>query len=89
MRVLEWMVRRIEGAAGGNTNAFGISPRYEDLNWNGIDFTSTQFDQVISVDNDAWRAELALHTELFKTLEYGLPQALKDTRVALEKRLEA
>jgi phosphoenolpyruvate carboxykinase (GTP) len=87
MRVLEWMVRRLEGKAGGADHAFGVSPRYDDLNWSGIDFTPAQFEQVISIDADAWRAELALHTELFETLAHGLPQALRDARTALEARL--
>jgi phosphoenolpyruvate carboxykinase (GTP) len=86
MRVLEWMVRRIEGQAEGEGHAFGVSPRYDDLDWRGLDFTPTQFAQVISVDADAWRAELALHTELFETLAQGLPQALRDARTALESR---
>ncbi|RQH03612.1 phosphoenolpyruvate carboxykinase (GTP) [Paraburkholderia dinghuensis] len=88
MRVLEWMVRRIEGAAGGNTNAFGVSPRYDDIDWRGLDFTPAQFEQVISVDADAWRAELTLHSDLFKTLAHGLPEALQQTRKALEARLD-
>ena len=88
MRVLEWMVRRIEGKACGNTHAFGISPRYGDLDWRGADFTPDQFDQVISVDADAWRAELALHSTLFTTLARGLPEALMQTRKALETRFD-
>ncbi|WP_233861628.1 phosphoenolpyruvate carboxykinase (GTP) [Paraburkholderia adhaesiva] len=88
MRVLEWMVRRIEGGAGGNTNAFGVSPRYDDIDWRGVDFTPAQFDQVISVDADAWRTELTLHSDLFKTLAHGLPEALQQTRKALEARLD-
>ncbi|MBB3256012.1 phosphoenolpyruvate carboxykinase (GTP) [Paraburkholderia bannensis] len=86
MRVLEWMVRRIEGQAEGEGHAFGISPRYDDLDWRGLDFTPEQFEKVISVDAEAWRAELALHTELFETLAQGLPQALRDARTALEAR---
>ncbi|WP_027793204.1 phosphoenolpyruvate carboxykinase (GTP) [Paraburkholderia acidipaludis] len=89
MRVLEWMVRRIEGEAQGDTNAFGVSPRYDDLNWHGLDFTPAQFDQVISVDGEAWRAELVLHAELFEKLAHGLPQALRQTREKLEERLGA
>jgi phosphoenolpyruvate carboxykinase (GTP) len=84
MRVLEWMVRRIEDKAQGVEHAFGVSPRYDDLDWSGLNFTPAQFEQVISVDADAWRAELALHTELFETLAHGLPQVLKDARAALE-----
>jgi len=87
MRVLEWMVRRIEGKAKGGEHAFGVSPRYDDLNWSGLDFTHAQFEQVISVDPDAWRAELALHADLFQTLAHGLPKVLKDACEALEKRL--
>ncbi|WP_322010664.1 phosphoenolpyruvate carboxykinase (GTP) [Paraburkholderia sp. J12] len=89
MRVLEWMVRRIEGGAQGETHAFGVSPRYGDLDWRGLDFTPTQFEQVISVDAEAWRAELALHAELFETLAQGLPQELQQTRESLEQRLDA
>jgi phosphoenolpyruvate carboxykinase (GTP) len=88
MRVLGWMVRRIEGKAGGSTHAFGISPRYDDVDWRGTDFTPAQFDRVISVDADAWRAELALHAELFKTLAHGMPQALQQARKNLEARIE-
>ncbi|CAD6548599.1 Phosphoenolpyruvate carboxykinase [GTP] [Paraburkholderia hiiakae] len=87
MRVLEWMVRRIEGKATGDEHAFGVSPRYGDLDWRGLNFTQAQFEQVISVDADAWRAELALHAELFDKLAHGLPEVLKDARKALETRL--
>ncbi|WP_434661350.1 phosphoenolpyruvate carboxykinase (GTP) [Paraburkholderia sp. A3BS-1L] len=86
-RVLEWMVRRIEGKAEGEDHAFGISPRYDDLNWHDLNFTPAQYEQVISVDAEAWRAELALHAELFAKLAHGLPPALNDARTALETRL--
>ncbi|TDG07787.1 phosphoenolpyruvate carboxykinase (GTP) [Paraburkholderia guartelaensis] len=87
MRVLEWMVRRVEGKATGDEHAFGVSPRYGDLDWSGLNFSEAQFEQVISVDADAWRAELALHAELFDKLAHGLPQVLKDARKTLETRL--
>jgi phosphoenolpyruvate carboxykinase (GTP) len=89
MRVLSWMVGRIEGAAEGEEHAFGVSPHYEDIDWRGLDFTKAQFEQVISVDDAAWRAELALHAELFDTLQQNLPAALRDTKTALEERLTA
>ena len=40
MRVLKWMVDRIEGKAQGQENAFGVSPAYEELNWTGLDFSA-------------------------------------------------
>ena len=89
MRVLKWMIDRIEGTAAGQDNVFGVSPQYRELNWSGIDFNEQQFQQVTSVDKSAWQAELQLHTELFQQLHHHLPAALSDTKAALEKRLAA
>jgi phosphoenolpyruvate carboxykinase (GTP) len=87
MRVLKWMIGRIDGDAGGVEHAFGISPRYEDLHWDGLDFTRAQFDSVMSIDPAAWRQELALHDELFQQLTPRLPPALTGTRRQIEARL--
>ncbi|BDT69903.1 phosphoenolpyruvate carboxykinase [GTP] [Comamonadaceae bacterium OS-1] len=87
MRVLKWMIDRLEGEAAGQENIFGISPTYGELNWTGLDFTRAQFDTVTHIDTAAWRQELVLHTELFTQLAHHLPQALVDTKNALEKRL--
>ncbi|PTB21537.1 phosphoenolpyruvate carboxykinase (GTP) [Trinickia symbiotica] len=89
MRVLRWMIGRIEGRAGGVEHAFGISPHYEDIEWTGLEFTREQFDQVISVDEAAWRQELALHDELFEKLHDHLPAALTQTKAGIEERLAA
>jgi phosphoenolpyruvate carboxykinase (GTP) len=89
MRVLQWMIGRIEGTAGGSENAFGTTPRYGDLNWNGLNFTAAQFDQVTSIDPAAWRAELELHGELFEQLAYHLPAEMSATKSRIEGRLAA
>ena len=89
MRVLKWMLDRIEGKAGGVENLFGTTPQYGDLNWDGLPFTQEQFDTITSIDKAAWVEELKLHTELFEKLAYHLPQELADNKAALEKRLSA
>ena len=70
MRVLQWILERGAGRAEGVDHVFGISPRYEDLNWKGLDFSPAQFQQATSIDPEAWRAELELHGELFRQLAY-------------------
>ncbi len=40
MRLLKWMIDRVEGKAQGTDHVFGVSPRYEDLNWTGLDFSA-------------------------------------------------
>ncbi len=89
MRVLEWIIGRLEGSASGADNVFGFSPRYEDLRWDGLAFSRAQFDSVIGIDKAAWQQELALHTDLFKTLEYHLPAALPATQQQITQRLSA
>ena len=87
MRVMEWMLGRIDGTAQGTENVFGTSPRYEDLNWAGLDFTRAQFDSVIGVDQAAWRQELTMHDELFATLAYHLPVQLQTTKARIAAAL--
>jgi phosphoenolpyruvate carboxykinase (GTP) len=87
MRVLKWMVERVEGTAGGIENIFGVTPQFDDLSWDGIDFTAQQFDTITSVDNAAWLEEVTLHTELFARLHHRLPQELVDVKAQLEQRL--
>ncbi|WP_048438010.1 phosphoenolpyruvate carboxykinase (GTP) [Caenimonas sp. SL110] len=89
MRVLKWMIDRIEDTASGTDHVFGVSPAYEDLNWAGLEFTASQFDSVISLDKEVWEKELELHAELFKQLEHRLPRELDETLTRIEKRLAA
>ena len=89
MRVLAWMIERIEGTGQGADHLTGISPAYEDLNWNGLNFSAEQFATVSSMDKSDWQAELALHAELFKKLEHHLPKELSQTKAALERNLAA
>jgi phosphoenolpyruvate carboxykinase (GTP) len=87
MRVLKWMLERIDGTAGGTENVFGTTPNFGDLNWDGLDFTQEQFNTITSIDKNAFNDELKLHTELFEKLAYHLPQELVATKAELEKRL--
>jgi len=89
MRVLKWMIDRIEGKAQGQEHVFGVSPAYEELNWTGLDFSAEQFKTVTSIDKAAWQKELQLHADLFQQLEYHLPRELGETKAQIEKRLAA
>jgi phosphoenolpyruvate carboxykinase (GTP) len=89
MRVLKWMLERIEGRAGGVEHLFGISPRYEDITWDGLSFTREQFHSVMSIERADWQLELKLHGELFDKLLARLPQQLLSTKAQIERELAA
>ena len=89
MRVLKWMIDRLEGRGQGTEHAFGVSPRYEDIHWDGLDFSTEQYKTVTHIDKAAWTQELALHTELFTQLAHHLPRELEETKANIEQRLAA
>ncbi len=89
MRVLKWMIDRLEGKGQGVEHAFGVSPRYDDIHWSGLDFSAEQYRTVTAIDKAAWLKELELHAELFEQLAHHLPRELQDTKARIEQRLAA
>ncbi len=89
MRVLKWMLERVEGKGTGEEHVFGVTPAYEDLTWDGLDFTRDQFRTITAIEPEQWRQEFKLHDELFEKLKARLPQELLSTKAALEGKLKA
>ena len=89
MRVLKWLLERVEGTASGEENLFGVSPRYDDLSWTGLDFSRAQYQSVITIDQAAWQVEVGLHGELFQQLSARLPSQLLAIKGRLEAKLAA
>ncbi|MBA2412875.1 MAG: phosphoenolpyruvate carboxykinase (GTP) [Burkholderiaceae bacterium] len=87
MRVLQWIVDRVDGEADGVEHALGVSPRYKDITWDGLDFPQQKFDEITSIDADDWREEIALHSDLFDILHQRLPPEFAQTRQGFERRL--
>jgi phosphoenolpyruvate carboxykinase (GTP) len=77
MRVLRWIVERANGRAVGIESPLGWMPRYEDLDWRGLeDFPRERFGQLMAVDRDVWARELLSHEELFSNLYDRLPKEM-------------
>lgn len=87
MRVLEWIIDRCEGRANAIETPIGYMPTYQDMNWNGMDFSETQFETVTSLDKAAWEKELTSQDELFERLGDHVPSALKQARKATGERV--
>ncbi len=62
-------------------------PRYEDIDWTGLDFSKTTFEALTAVDRAAWRTELINHEELFIDLHAHLPKEMISERELLICRL--
>jgi phosphoenolpyruvate carboxykinase (GTP) len=74
MRVLKWIVQRVRGEVSAIESPIGWMPRYDDIDWRGIDFTKEQYDKVMDVDREAWKTEIHAHEELFARMFDRLPK---------------
>jgi phosphoenolpyruvate carboxykinase (GTP) len=87
MRVLKWIVDRVRGRVQGKETAIGWIPRYSDINWQGLDFSYEDFQQLQTVDHQAWKREVIGHEELFILLHDHLPPEMIYERELLICRL--
>ncbi len=87
MRVLRWIVARAHGRAIGRETPIGWMPRYEDLDWTGLEFPQEKFDQLQAFDRAAWKAEVMGQEELLIELHDHLPPEIIYERELLICRL--
>jgi len=87
MRILKWIVERSRGKAASVETPLGWMPKYEDLDWRGLDFSKEQFEKAMSIDRDLWIKEIAMHDELFFKLYDRLPKEMTFVRELLVSAL--
>ncbi len=80
MRVLKWIVDRVHGKVHAVESPVGWTPRYEDIEWAGLDFTHEQFAELMSVDRKLWFQELHSHEEFLIKLFDKLPKEFLSMR---------
>ncbi len=87
MRVLKWIVDRVHGRGFAVESPLGWMPRYEDIEWKGLDFPSETFYDLMSVGREAGTAEARSHEELFDKFLDRLPKEFVWEREMLRSRL--
>jgi phosphoenolpyruvate carboxykinase (GTP) len=87
MRVLKWIVDRVHGRAVGVESPIGWMPRYEDIQWEGLDYPAQAFNDLMAVGREAGRNEAHAHEELFDRFFDRLPKEFTFERELLRSRL--
>ena len=87
MRVLKWVVDRAHGRSLGQETPIGWMPRYDDIEWAGMDFSKEDFEKLQAFDHNAWRQEVLGQEELFLDLHDRLPPEMVYERELLICRL--
>jgi len=86
MRVLEWIIGRVNGTANAIETEIGFAPTFKDMNWNGLPVTEAQFLEMSKVDKSEWSVELKLQDELIEKLKDRLPRQFVEIRQSIEAK---
>ena len=86
-RVLKWICERIDGTADAIETPIGYVPTPEALDLDGLDIPEADVEALLSVDPDAWRAELPDIRDFYAGFGNRLPAELLTELNALEERL--
>ncbi len=87
MRVLEWIFDRVRGQGKGHEAALGWVPRYNELNFEGLEFSKAQYDRLMGVSHEEFRQELLSEVDLSLRLYDNLPKEFIFQRELLAGRI--
>jgi phosphoenolpyruvate carboxykinase (GTP) len=87
-RVLDWVVRRLEGDVDAVTTPIGKLPNPADLHLDGLDLSGEALADLFAVDAKPWLDEVDLTETYFEKFGDQLPAELRSQLDALRARLE-
>jgi phosphoenolpyruvate carboxykinase (GTP) len=86
-RVLEWIIRRIEGQADAVETPIGRLPVLSEMDLDGVDITEADLEELFRLDPESWMAEADLTEEYFAQFDDRVPTELRDQLQGLRNRL--
>lgn len=88
-RVLDWIIRRVEGTTPGTQTPIGIVPSADELNLDGLDVPSEDVAAALAVNNSEWERESAGIEEWYASIGEKLPEQLRNQLDALKNRISS
>ena len=76
-RVLEWIIRRLEGTADAVSTPIGLLPAEGSLDIEGLELEDGAIEALFDVDRASWLAECDLTEEYFDLFGSRVPAALR------------
>jgi phosphoenolpyruvate carboxykinase (GTP) len=87
VRVLKWILERVEGRGAAQETPIGHVPARGALTLDGLNIPPETVDELLRVDPEDWEQELADTKEFFQKFGDRLPRELRDEHDKLARRL--
>jgi phosphoenolpyruvate carboxykinase (GTP) len=88
VRVLKWIVERIEGSAPATETPIGLVPTSNALTLDGLNVSRATMEELLSVDASQWSKEHADVGDFFRQFGSRLPNEIRDEYSRLGERLQ-
>ncbi|MFT5320962.1 MAG: phosphoenolpyruvate carboxykinase (GTP) [Pseudohongiellaceae bacterium] len=88
MRVLQWVVNRVNGKVDATESIYGNVPKYDDINWNGLAYDQATFEELMAVDTANSIREVEGQSEMFDKIGDQLPEEMKKIQQAMLEQLQ-
>ncbi|MEM9017529.1 MAG: phosphoenolpyruvate carboxykinase domain-containing protein, partial [Verrucomicrobiota bacterium] len=87
MRVLKWILGRVNGSSKAYESPVGWMPRFRDFDWKGLDFSEEDWNELMHVDRHKMKMQSLQHEELFLQLSEHLPPQMTYERELIISRM--
>ena len=89
MRVLSWVLDRVEGKVDARETPIGFLPNVDDIDIEGLDVSKETMEALLSVNAEQWQDEVAAIGEYLEEFGARMPQAMKDELAKISTALQA
>ncbi len=87
LRVLEWILTRVEGKGEAKETPIGFVPKSGSIDLTGLNLQSSAMDELLSIDSNDWLEDLKLQEEFYSQFGDRLPKEIKTELNELRQRL--
>jgi phosphoenolpyruvate carboxykinase (GTP) len=76
IRVLKWIIDRVNGRVGAQQTPVGLIPHIKDLELEGLNITKEKLQKLFEIDPQAWQAELQEIETFFSQFGRHIPSEI-------------
>jgi len=87
MRVLEWIINRIEGISKGQTTPIGIMPAEGEINTEELNLDQNAMQELFKITPEEWQTDILSQNDFFAKIGDSLPSEITQQQRSLKERL--